>query len=166
MCKDPVSKEGHIHRSWGLGCEHIFVEATNQPTTILLAWVHRAPKGILGSRPVPQPCLRPVMYGFAQFHCSECQTLRLRCLGSPGLPEPGPLTASVVPCCATSLLESLPSPQDLPPIPEAFHKKDKNSWGLNVPPWITFLMGAGQRPLSPAWELLVSNPQTRRRYSV
>lgn len=37
-CKDPFSKQDSIHTFQGLGCEHIFLEVTIQPTTPSHPW--------------------------------------------------------------------------------------------------------------------------------
>lgn len=35
ICKDPTSKEDHIHRCWGLGLQHVFLGDTLLPVTYI-----------------------------------------------------------------------------------------------------------------------------------
>ena len=88
---------GVAERRTGLSDSHAhtyFCGATGQPSTPLLLeplW-----SLVLGSRPVLQPHLRPVIYGFAQVPSLSVSPQAIwGLLGSPSL---APLTSSVVPC--------------------------------------------------------------------
>ena len=76
-------RDSHTHT-------YTFVGVTSQPSTLL--WLGPLWSLVLGSRPVLQPRLRPVVYGFAQVHSLSVSPWTIwGPLGPPAWPRSPPL---------------------------------------------------------------------------